>query len=180
MATRDYQGRDIVIHWDSERCLHSGRCFGGAPAVFDPKARPWADPDGAPADEVARVVDTCPSGALTYTRLDGGAHGGRGYEAGADPGPALAADEVPVATPSPAAAGPEPDGEGRTVITPRANGPLVVEGPLCLTAADGTVTTAERLFLCRCGGSGTKPLCDGTHKRSGFTAAGVPPTSRTA
>lgn len=64
------------------------------------------------------------------------------------------------------------------VVTPRADGPLLVEGPISLTEPDGTVTTTDRLFLCRCGESGTKPLCDGSHKRNGFRAPGVPPTSR--
>jgi len=29
-----------------------------------------------------------------------------------------------------------------------------------------------KLALCRCGHSGDKPFCDGTHKRVGFQAAG--------
>lgn len=71
-------------------------------------------------------------------------------------------------------------GEGPTsvVITARADGPLVVEGPVALVAADGTTTEADRLFLCRCGASATKPLCDGTHKRTAFTAPGVAPPRR--
>ena len=28
------------------------------------------------------------------------------------------------------------------------------------------------VFLCRCGGSATKPFCDGTHERVRFEAAG--------
>ena len=71
MATRDYEGRGITIHWDSERCQHSGRCVAGSPGVFDPKATPWVTPEGASADEIAATIDTCPSGALRYTRTDG-------------------------------------------------------------------------------------------------------------
>ncbi len=61
-------------------------------------------------------------------------------------------------------------------VTPRRDGPLVVEGDITLVAPDGTVTAcAGRTFLCRCGGSATKPLCDGTHKHTDFSAPGVVP-----
>lgn len=61
-------------------------------------------------------------------------------------------------------------------VTPRRDGPVVVEGDITLVAPDGAVTTCTgRTFLCRCGGSATKPLCDGTHKRTGFRADGVVP-----
>ncbi|HEX2577708.1 MAG TPA: CDGSH iron-sulfur domain-containing protein [Aquihabitans sp.] len=86
-----------------------------------------------------------------------------------------------MATDPPPPSLPEPDPAGEpaaATVTPRADGPIVVEGPLRLTAADGTATTVERVFLCRCGASATKPLCDGSHKRIGFRADGVPPTSR--
>jgi CDGSH-type Zn-finger protein len=34
---------------------------------------------------------------------------------------------------------------------------------------DGNLLAAgDRVFLCRCGASGRKPVCDGSHKRSGF------------
>lgn len=178
MTTRDYEGKGIVVHWDSERCIHSERCFTGAPAVFDPKARPWVQPDGLDADTLAAVIDTCPSAALTYTRTDGAEHGRRGYAAGAEPASALVPDEGAAHAADPAPPDDSSDATGVVSITPRRNGPLMVQGPVTLTAPDGSVTVEERVFLCRCGHSGTKPRCDGTHKKIGFEAPGVVPTSR--
>lgn len=79
--------------------------------------------------------------------------------------------------PSTTAGSPRPSAEREVAatVTPRADGPLVVDGRVSLTAPDGTVTTADRLFLCRCGASADKPFCDGSHKRSGFHADGVVP-----
>ncbi|MDT8321846.1 MAG: ferritin-like domain-containing protein [Xanthomonadales bacterium] len=54
-------------------------------------------------------------------------------------------------------------------ITPLRNGPLEVQGPAEICS--GTGRTVSRLLstkLCRCGGSATKPFCDGTHQRIGF------------
>jgi CDGSH-type Zn-finger protein len=54
-------------------------------------------------------------------------------------------------------------------IDPQLNGPLSIRGNLEITSGTGRVvarlTTAK---LCRCGGSATKPFCDGTHARIGF------------
>jgi CDGSH-type Zn-finger protein/uncharacterized Fe-S cluster protein YjdI len=58
---------------------------------------------------------------------------------------------------------------GVLAIDPQLNGPLSVRGNLEITSGTGRVvsrvTTAK---LCRCGGSATKPFCDGTHARIGF------------
>lgn len=70
------------------------------------------------------------------------------------------------------------EGDDAVVVTPRADGPVLVEGPVRLVAPDGSVTSTDRLFLCRCGHSAVKPLCDGSHKRHDFDAPGVAPTSR--
>jgi CDGSH-type Zn-finger protein len=59
-------------------------------------------------------------------------------------------------------------------ITARPNGPYLVEGDLELyDAAGNRVDTANKpkIALCRCGGSMTKPFCDGTHSKIGFQAA---------
>jgi CDGSH-type Zn-finger protein len=70
-----------------------------------------------------------------------------------------------------------------TTITPKANGPLIVEGPCRIVTPDGRElfppprkdgTPAQVIVLCRCGGSANKPFCDGTHKRNGFSDAPAP------
>ena len=50
------------------------------------------------------------------------------------------------------------------------NGPLEVSGAIELVGSDGETRPAdeETIYLCRCGQSSTKPLCDGTHRKVGF------------
>lgn len=71
-VTREYRNGAIAVQWNAERCIHSARCIRAQPAVFDPKRRPWVLLDGADADAVADAVMRCPTGALHFTRLDGG------------------------------------------------------------------------------------------------------------
>jgi CDGSH-type Zn-finger protein len=58
-------------------------------------------------------------------------------------------------------------------ILVRPNGPYFVEGPAVVVDSEGNEFKSEkpRIALCRCGGSTTKPFCDGTHSRIGFAAA---------
>jgi len=62
-----------------------------------------------------------------------------------------------------------------TVIKVRENGPYLVSGPVTIVDSDGNeyTTPSEKpnVALCRCGGSTTKPFCDGTHSKTGFQAA---------
>lgn len=56
-----------------------------------------------------------------------------------------------------------------TKITVLTNGPLMVEGTIAVTKADGTLEVKEKKsFLCRCGHSANKPYCDGNHKKNDF------------
>jgi uncharacterized Fe-S cluster protein YjdI len=49
------------------------------------------------------------------------------------------------------------------------NGPLLVSGGVRVLDAEGNVLfEGEKAALCRCGGSGNKPFCDGTHKTNDF------------
>jgi CDGSH iron-sulfur domain-containing protein 3 len=55
-----------------------------------------------------------------------------------------------------------------------ANGPYETVGPLTIvdpTGREVEVPEGKRVSLCRCGGSGDKPFCDGTHEKNGFQAA---------
>ena len=51
------------------------------------------------------------------------------------------------------------------------NGPLLVQGDFNLIDADGKEIPVKKAALCRCGGSTTKPFCDGTHSKVGFQGA---------
>jgi len=51
------------------------------------------------------------------------------------------------------------------------NGPYIVEGELRLVDMNGNEIPVKKSALCRCGGSTTKPFCDGTHSKIGFQAA---------
>lgn len=68
MPRKTYAGKDVDVSFDPEVCAHAAECVKGLPAVFDTKARPWIQPDGAPADQVVEVVGRCPSGALRIER----------------------------------------------------------------------------------------------------------------
>lgn len=61
-----------------------------------------------------------------------------------------------------------------TTIKVRQNGPYLVDSDEAVVVDwDGNpYPIAKRPFaLCRCGGSTTKPFCDGTHSKIGFQAA---------
>ena len=58
-----------------------------------------------------------------------------------------------------------------TKINILANGPLIVHGTIQLEDAEGNVTEhTHKTALCRCGASGNKPFCDGSHVKAGFKA----------
>ena len=56
-------------------------------------------------------------------------------------------------------------------ITIRPNGPLLVQGEFTLVDENGNEFPPRKAALCRCGGSTTKPYCDGTHSKIGFQGA---------
>jgi uncharacterized Fe-S cluster protein YjdI/CDGSH-type Zn-finger protein len=73
MTKRTYEDDSIRVLWDSSLCIHTGFCISAGSGAFDPQRRPWVDLDLAETDVIAQAVEACPTGALRYERLDGGA-----------------------------------------------------------------------------------------------------------
>src|ERR1700730_13943015 len=69
---RRYDAEDITISYDVKRCIHAEECVRGLPRVFDPGRRIWVDATQASAEEIAHIVQHCPTGALHFRRTDGG------------------------------------------------------------------------------------------------------------
>jgi CDGSH-type Zn-finger protein len=63
----------------------------------------------------------------------------------------------------------------KVMIKARENGPYKITGPVTVIDPDGKEyelpDDGRPVALCRCGGSTTKPFCDGTHSKIGFEAA---------
>lgn len=137
-----YSHGALTIVWQPKRCIHSGHCFRGLSGVFNPRADPWIKPENSTAEQIIDQVRKCPSGALTYyLNLESS------YEH----------EEVDIPVKN-------------AVIEATAGGPLLVYGDVCLRMADGdTVACTGVTAFCRCGASGKKPYCDGSHRRIGFT-----------
>jgi CDGSH-type Zn-finger protein len=85
-------------------------------------------------------------------------------------------EEVVVALAQPSAR------DSGATITPYRDGPLIVRGDFRLLDQDGAEIDPGRatVALCRCGKSAIKPFCDGSHKRSGFSAPSAPSRPRPA
>jgi len=58
---------------------------------------------------------------------------------------------------------------GKMVLKLMKNGPVLVEGPYEMySETSEPKQCTKNIALCRCGDSGNKPFCDGTHKKNGF------------
>lgn len=71
-VAKEYRGERIAVHWEPRFCIHVANCINAEPEVFDPMRRPWIDLEPASADAIAEAVTRCPTGALSFERLDGG------------------------------------------------------------------------------------------------------------
>ncbi len=130
-----YEGAEITVHYNKLLCSHAGECGKRLLAVFDPKQRPWVQPDNGDAAMIREVVAACPSGALRASEPGGAAE--------------HAFPEAPQ-------------------ITVEPNGPYRISDVPILNPKQAEGSTEKKYVLCRCGLSGNKPYCDGTHHDEGW------------
>lgn len=137
-TVKEYSNGEITVVWQPDKCIHSKMCFNGLPEVFDPQARPWVNIEGSTSQKIMAQVKRCPSGALSYYVNE---------------------ENEPE----------KPEVNVERIVEVVQNGPLMVYGNLTVKHHSGKVSQENRVTaFCRCGGSGNKPYCDGTHKKIGF------------
>ena len=211
MAGKEYRSDDINVSFDAGRCIHSKECVHGLPKVFDVEKRPWIQPDKSDPDTIAEVVMQCPTGALHFTRKDGGDEEPVPEEnivAAAEDGPLYVRGDValkehdgttitedtrvalcrcgesrnkPFCDNSHKNSGFRDDGTldeaspdedpatGKLTVTATVNGPLFLKGGFEIRdSEENTSYRGSQAALCRCGYSGNKPFCDGTHGGIGW------------
>ncbi len=135
---KEYSNDEITVVWQPDLCIHSANCVKGLPEVFDNSARPWINIQGADTERIIAQVRHCPSGALSFYHND----------------------DMPR---------PVEDDSEEVAIEVRADGPLYVNGRIKIRHTDGTEEVRNgKVALCRCGASGRKPFCDGSHRRISF------------
>ncbi len=68
MAKRvhSYSNDEITVSWDADTCFHSEVCTKNLSSVFNLKQKPWVNVNGATKEEIIKLINTCPSGALSY------------------------------------------------------------------------------------------------------------------
>jgi hypothetical protein len=100
---------------------------------------------GAPTEEIIRIVEKCPTDALTYKR-----------NADIDKEKDLSKDKANTIA--------------RAEVKIMKDGPVIIKGNFKLTGATGVeMKNMNIVSLCRCGKSDKMPYCDGKHLKSGYT-----------
>ncbi len=139
-TAKEYSNGEITIVWQQHKCIHSGKCVRGLPGVFKPQERPWISIKNADTPHLIETVDTCPSGALTWKKVD--------EDSGSEVEKAI---------------------ESSTQLSVLADGPILIKGNFEIVDSEGkTIECNDSVALCRCGASENKPFCDGKHKKIGF------------
>jgi uncharacterized Fe-S cluster protein YjdI len=147
---KQYSTKDLIVFWNPKLCAHPGYCWRELPQVFNPARRPWIDMHAASPEDIIKIIDICPTGALTYDLPEGSIVN---PELARGPGWAHFKKGEPAIT----------------KIKVLKNGPLIIEGPSEIYDTEGKLIKKYHQFsLCRCGLSSNKPFCDGKHFQKGW------------
>jgi hypothetical protein len=93
-------------------------------------------------EEIIKIVDNCPSGALSYERNN-----------------QMSEQKAQSAQSQ----------QSQTTVQVNKGGPYLVKGKFVFVGSDGKEEIKEgSVALCRCGASNNKPFCDGVHRKIGF------------
>ena len=66
-----YPGKNATVFWNGGLCIHVGECGRAKGELFVGGRDPWCQPDLTSNEEVAEVINRCPTGALTVEFADG-------------------------------------------------------------------------------------------------------------
>lgn len=136
---RKYTNGEITVFWQPRKCIHATTCYRELIDVFNPRKRPWVNMEGAPTEEIIRVVKLCPTEALTFT-----------YNS-----------EIPPEVKQPEELPEVRVMEDGPLVLKGSFRVIDTDGK--------ELKTLKMTSLCRCGASNNLPYCDGTHRKVGYT-----------
>ena len=67
-----FEGESLDVEWDGRLCIHIAECGQAKGDLFVGGRQPWCKPDLVADEEVAEVVERCPTGAISYQAKSGG------------------------------------------------------------------------------------------------------------
>jgi uncharacterized Fe-S cluster protein YjdI len=143
-SAKEYTNGEITVFWKAELCIHSANCLMGMPRVFNNRKKPWINLAGADSKEIMKTVDSCPSRALTYLK------------------------STSFRVQKPRKVKKQAPKFARVQILK--DGPALITGNFIVRDAKKKKIRmdTEVAAICRCGHSGKKPFCDGSHLIKGF------------
>ena len=135
---KEYTNGEITVVWTPRLCDHSAICISELPDVFNNLKRPWIRMEKAPSDEIVKIVDRCPTRALTWYKNSDKKEEKK--------------EEI------------KPQVKSTTVRLMK-TGPILISGDFKLINEEGEVVqTNDRISICRCEKSKRMPFCDGSHR----------------
>ncbi len=143
-TVKEYSNGEVTVFWRSELCIHSANCLIGLPEVFNTRKRPWINVHASDSKAIMKIIDTCPSRAITYLK------------------------STKFVTSKPRKSVKLKSKFARVQILK--DGPALVTGNFILRDAKKKKIKVETevAAICRCGASKKKPFCDGSHLTAGF------------